>query len=217
MHSWFLLTTGLTQGYSYFLHADQVGLCVYRQRGASTTDRNASFLALGVLAAQGHDISSIWLHADPLLRLSEKLLNDVEDTPLLEAYWESHQPTNPKRRRSSRPRSRSANPVDSSLFNPLTTIPDILQELGPLIFPLWRAALLRERILIMKQPPMRSSCEMGRPTLSSSLEGKANSHQSLCHVDTHSTAQETFAAITRANITAHHAHLFHRYPRDTRA
>lgn len=147
---------------SYFIHADHVGLCIYRQRSSSNADRNASFLALGVLAPQGHDISKIWLHADPLLRLSEKLLSDVKDTAQLEAYWESHQLYSPKRRHSSRPRSRSANSVDASLFNPLTTLPDILDDLGPLIFPLWRAALLRERILILEQPPVRHSCEMGR-------------------------------------------------------
>ena len=36
-----------------------------------------------------------------------------------------------------------------------------LERFGPLIFPLYRAALLRKQILIITNPPVRSACDLG--------------------------------------------------------
>lgn len=54
--------------------------------------------------------------------------------------------------------SQAANP---SSFHPMHSIFATLDAFGPLIFPLYREALLRRRILMLQRPPLQSSCETG--------------------------------------------------------
>ncbi|KAJ5826643.1 hypothetical protein N7447_003406 [Penicillium robsamsonii] len=43
-------------------------------------------------------------------------------------------------------------------FHPASSLPDFTECFGPLIFPLYRAALLRKRILFMGEAPVHTSC-----------------------------------------------------------
>lgn len=46
-------------------------------------------------------------------------------------------------------------------FHPASSLPDFMDCFGPLIFPLYRAALLRKRILFMGEAPVHTSCNYG--------------------------------------------------------
>ena len=45
--------------------------------------------------------------------------------------------------------------------HPALSLPTLLRQFGPLIFPLYRAALLRKRILLVGEPPVQQSCNYG--------------------------------------------------------
>lgn len=120
-------------------------------------------------------------------------IQDVGDTSQLEAYWEKYtldaadpsiqvlnESTESLGRtngyRKSRSMSTATNYLRSSRHltphHPASTILDSIKLFGPLIFPLFRAALLRKRILILTEAPVESSCDLGR-TATSHL-GRAN-------------------------------------------
>jgi hypothetical protein len=46
-------------------------------------------------------------------------------------------------------------------YHPALSLPDLVDTFGPLIFPLYRAALLRKRILLVGDPPVELSCNFG--------------------------------------------------------
>lgn len=48
-----------------------------------------------------------------------------------------------------------------SPHHPALSLPKLIDEFGPLIFPLYRAALLRKRVLLMGKPPVEKSCNFG--------------------------------------------------------
>ena len=45
--------------------------------------------------------------------------------------------------------------------HPAISLPKFLRDFGPLIFPLYRAALLRKRILMVGEPPVEQNCNFG--------------------------------------------------------
>lgn len=47
-------------------------------------------------------------------------------------------------------------------FHPASSLPEFLESLGPLVFPLYRAALLRKRILFMGEAPVHTPCNYGK-------------------------------------------------------
>lgn len=46
-------------------------------------------------------------------------------------------------------------------FHPASSLPDFLDCFGPLLFPLYRAALLRKRVLFMAEVPVHAPCNYG--------------------------------------------------------
>lgn len=48
--------------------------------------------------------------------------------------------------------------------HPALTLLRSIKLFGPLIFPLYRAALLRKRILVVTETPVEFSCNLGRET-----------------------------------------------------
>lgn len=50
-------------------------------------------------------------------------------------------------------------------FHPASSLPDFMDCFGPLIFPLYRAALLRKRILFMTEAPVHIPCNYGKAPL----------------------------------------------------
>lgn len=103
---------------------------------------------------------------------------DAKDTSQLDKYWEEHkasesdqtpavsseQPSaTADKQKSGRTRalSESTNLTSAapSSFHPARSVPDLLDAFGPLLFPLYRAALLRKRILMIKKPSVQTSCD----------------------------------------------------------
>ncbi len=49
-----------------------------------------------------------------------------------------------------------------SSHHPALSLPVLLDTFGPLVFPLYKAALLRKRILLVGQAPVELACNFGR-------------------------------------------------------
>lgn len=69
-----------------------------------------------------------------------------------------------------RPRGRGLSTVSAmppglalSPDHPARSLPDFLDTFGPLIFPIYKAALLRKRILLVGQAPVELTCNFGKP------------------------------------------------------
>lgn len=128
-----------------------------------------------------------------------ELAQDTSKTQPLEDFWEKHrwrdaegseQPAlehessspgqvpsdaNGYAPRRSRVLSSASGLIQPGQFlpshHPALSLPAFLDAFGPLIFPLYKAALLRKRILLVAQAPVEQTCNFGipLPVLSSSL------------------------------------------------
>ncbi|KAL2015605.1 hypothetical protein VTK56DRAFT_5184 [Thermocarpiscus australiensis] len=129
-----------------------------------------------------------WRHAGRLKGIASKLAADPKQTHLLEEYWDNNGESGTSTARplrdpaldspvfslkSSRPglgewhpRRLSASdgaaliPAGNKLssFHPAWSLTSLLDTFGPLIFPIYRAALLRKRILISCHAPVHEVC-----------------------------------------------------------
>lgn len=131
------------------------------------------------------DVSLIVKNIAHLLR---QQIRDIHDTKRLEEYWEKHRlqdgetsgeqqaesplsckagvsNTQPNRRRLSRVvtdvAALTATP-SLSAYHPALSLIDFTKSFGPLIFRLYRAALLRKRILLVGEAPVHQNCEFGK-------------------------------------------------------
>ena len=113
--------------------------------------------------------------------LAHKLPDDEEPRKEPESSLPDGQPKSRRRQASSKARTRTRNravstasalvPPGQSLspHHPALSLPALLDTFGPLIFPLYRAALLRKRILLIGQAPVELACNFGesRPEIDS--------------------------------------------------
>ncbi|CRG89339.1 hypothetical protein PISL3812_06375 [Talaromyces islandicus] len=115
-----------------------------------------------------------------------KCADDVRNTQALSEYWEKHHVRDDDVKPSDSPpdspavfrmRYKSGSDISqlrSSIgdatgpettrpvlapFHPALSLPEFVGTFGPLIFPLFRASLLRKRILIMSEAPVQTSCD----------------------------------------------------------
>jgi hypothetical protein len=118
-----------------------------------------------------------------------KYAADMSNEQLLSDYWDAFQiggpdssaadspvdsPVSLRFRPGDRPESLSRSRAFSDAmvletfrpaltpFHPASSLPDFLDCFGPLIFPLYRAALLRKRILFMNEAPVHIPCNYGK-------------------------------------------------------
>ncbi|KZF24075.1 hypothetical protein L228DRAFT_244949 [Xylona heveae TC161] len=129
-----------------------------------------------------------WHHAKAIKGLARRLVGNIQDTQPLEEFWEAHRlsqeelsssgssasgsPSDmhfkPARRLSNDGEGRNASvssvtvsippvPILSD-FHPALSLSKYLDVFGPLVFPLYRAALLRKRILLVGQAPVELAC-----------------------------------------------------------
>jgi hypothetical protein len=49
-----------------------------------------------------------------------------------------------------------------STYHPAWSLPALLETFGPLIFPIYRSALLRKRILVVSHAPVEQTCNFSR-------------------------------------------------------
>ncbi|EEP82221.1 predicted protein [Uncinocarpus reesii 1704] len=171
----------------YFVQDDYAGLSAFVNQPADESERNALMLAVGVLVplSQGR-LGKAWRHAACLKELARKLADDYHNHQPLVEYWETFQlpnnqhdspPDSPltsisslKAKQAMRPddfqRGRAISDATALLtatqvlapFHPALCLPDFKNSFGPLMFPLYRASLLRKRILLIGDAPVETSC-----------------------------------------------------------
>ncbi|KAI9932141.1 hypothetical protein MW887_009650 [Aspergillus wentii] len=130
-----------------------------------------------------------WRHAPRLMELAQGYAKDMSNIKPISDYWETHQirgndasilspdsplespiglrfkPHNEQLDGLHRNRTFSdAMVMESSRLaltpsHPASSLPAFLDSFGPLIFPLYRAALLRKRILLMAEAPVHTPCD----------------------------------------------------------
>ncbi|KAK4556722.1 hypothetical protein LTR86_006293 [Recurvomyces mirabilis] len=172
---------GVKNDIVYFIHGDgqYAGISAFAQDVADKSHRNAFFCAVGVLVPlNGTQLGKSWLHASGLRELAQQRLKHGQDSRVSELYWKQHRADNDnsghvaspeQSRRSSgagTKKKRAMSDVSEGLHvgdgkaadHPALHMHDFLDTFGPLIFPIYRAALSRQRILLLGSPPVQHSC-----------------------------------------------------------
>ncbi|KAJ9605908.1 hypothetical protein H2200_009757 [Cladophialophora chaetospira] len=168
----------------YFIHDEYAGLSAFVNRPDEQSDRAVRMLAIGVLVPLEHGrMGRSWRHAETLKELARAQLESLGNTTALEEYWEKYrlkpeeQPsqvsqdpadddTSERRNGYTKARAMSSATTFISSHHSLTphhpalTLIDSIKLFGPLLFPLYRAALLRKRILIVTDAPVEFACNL---------------------------------------------------------
>ena len=174
----------------YFVHDDYVGVSAYINTPDQQSARNANMLSVGVLVPLQHGrMGKSWLHAEGLKGVARKMIKNTSDPSPLEKYWDDHRiepsraPVPPDESTDDLfiPKKNSQNDANGyqkfrsmstgSVFSPgmhtlaahhpAATLIEFLDIFGPLMFPLYRAAILRQRILIVTEAPVEFACNIG--------------------------------------------------------
>ena len=168
----------------YYVQGACAGVSAFVQEEADAQHRNANFAAVGALIPLSYGRTGRgWMLAPELRRLARDVVKkaSAQDTDPLEAFWERHKldgnakdaaTDSPSTSRSDLPasmdrtRQRARSDVTGGLTSdqevgsdhPALCMPNLLDTFGPLTFPLFRAALLRRRILFLGQAPVQQTC-----------------------------------------------------------
>ncbi|KAF7177969.1 hypothetical protein CNMCM7691_006455 [Aspergillus felis] len=170
----------------YFVHEQYAGISAFVNQPADEAERNARMFAVGVLVPLSFGrLGKSWRHAPRLKELAGTYAKDMTNTQPLSDYWDNFEirvndastisadsplesPVGLRFR--ERPDSLQRNRAFSDAivleasrpaltpFHPASSLPEFLDSFGPLIFPLYRAALLRKRILFMAEAPVHIPC-----------------------------------------------------------
>ena len=127
-------------------------------------------------------------------------MDDAEPEVRLQRYWERHrldsstdevreaaleEPSSPVGTRASTSRNRQQQRRSRALSDaagfslrdnvlsedhPAMSMPEFLDTFGPLAFPVYRAALLRKRVLLVGSAPIQRSCNYGELITSKETE-----------------------------------------------
>ncbi|KAJ6156095.1 hypothetical protein N7497_004980 [Penicillium chrysogenum] len=166
----------VTEDLVYFVHEQYAGISAFLNHPATEAERNAKMFAIGVLVPLSTGrLGKSWRHAPRLKELTVRCviigthigweepiiqrLTPPLDSPLSIRFRPGERPGH-----SSRNRAFSDAMVLETFkpaltpFHPASSLPGFTECFGPLIFPLYRAALLRKRILFMGEAPVHTSC-----------------------------------------------------------
>ncbi|KAF4162381.1 hypothetical protein CNMCM6936_002144 [Aspergillus lentulus] len=166
----------------YFVHEQYAGISSFVNQPADEAERNAQMFAVGVLVPLSFGrLGKSWRHAPRLKELAETYAKDMTNTQPLSDYWDNFEirvndasamsadsplespvslrfrerPDNLQRNRAfSDAIVLEASRPALTPFHPASSLPEFLDSFGPLILPLYRAALLRKRILFMAEAPV---------------------------------------------------------------
>ncbi|KAL5612739.1 hypothetical protein BROUX41_004176 [Berkeleyomyces rouxiae] len=153
----------------YFVHeGGYAGLSAFANAKVDDEDlRNARMLAVGVLVPLSYGrLGRAWQHTAGVQELAQQLAVDMTKTALLEAYWKAHAANLPGAPNATADSAHVPAPLSSpststfgasaslEINHPAYSITRLLDSFGPLIFPLFRASLLRKRILISCHAPV---------------------------------------------------------------
>lgn len=173
----------------YFIHEQYAGVSAFVQEEADEQHRNASFVTVGALVPLSYGrLGKSWVHADALRGLAKETVKDLDNKTPLERFWEKHGTSevsngsaSPTAKRSSLPggfkRKRTLSDATGSftseglmsLDHPALSMTTLITTFGPLLFPLYREALLRRRILLLGSTPVQPTCNYGMCTCSPTL------------------------------------------------
>ncbi|KAJ6191444.1 Protein of unknown function DUF2347 [Penicillium mononematosum] len=184
----------VTEDLVYFVHEQYAGISAFLNHPATEAERNAKMFAIGVLVPLSTGrLGKSWRHAPRLKELTLKYAENMSDMQPLCDYWDTYKiggtdysapespldsPLSLRFRPGERPGHSSRNRAFSDAmvletfkpaltpFHPASSLPAFTECFGPLIFPLYRAALLRKRILFMGEAPPRCqtpSCSYSPP------------------------------------------------------
>ncbi|KAI1467260.1 uncharacterized protein F4812DRAFT_56870 [Daldinia caldariorum] len=170
----------------YFVHDGFAGLSAFVNAPVEDTEvRNARMLAVGVLVPLSYGrLGRAWRHAEGLKTMASTFATSNKDIGILEEYWQKHQakeesvapaesvgspsvafhhlPKQPQGHVRNRSASDGAALLPPghrlSAYHPAWSLTKLLDTFGPLIFPIYRAALLRKRILISCHAPIQEAC-----------------------------------------------------------
>ncbi|KAJ5099914.1 Protein of unknown function DUF2347 [Penicillium argentinense] len=176
----------VTDDLVYFVHDQYAGISSFLNQPAAEAERNAKMFAIGVLVPLSSGrLGKSWRHAPRLRDLTLKYATDMSNEQPLLDYWDAFQaggtdivtadspvdsPVSVRFRPGDRPDHSSRNRAFSDAmaletlrpaltpFHPASSLPDFIDRFGPLVFPLYRAALLRKRILFMTEAPVHTPC-----------------------------------------------------------
>lgn len=172
----------MRQDLVYFVHDKYAGVSAFVQEEADKQHRNASFVAVGALVPLSYGrLGKSWVHAEALRGLAKETVKDLENRTPLERFWEKHGTNeagngaaSPMSKRSSLPsgfkRKRALSDATGSfateglmsLDHPALSMMTLITTFGPLLFPLYREALLRKRILLLGSTPVQPTCNYGK-------------------------------------------------------
>ncbi|KAM0456203.1 hypothetical protein ACHAPV_007451 [Trichoderma viride] len=167
----------------YFVHdGAHAGLSAFvnepcEEEGA----RHARMISVGILVPLSYGrLGRAWRHADNLKQMAANLVKDRNQTEILEKYWNTNKakegetfstmasPISPVPDPLRKAHERNSSLTDGvslfqpehklSPYHPAWSLPELLDRFGPLIFPIHRAALLRQRILISCHAPVHEIC-----------------------------------------------------------
>ncbi|KAI1646115.1 uncharacterized protein F4817DRAFT_341246 [Daldinia loculata] len=170
----------------YFVHDGYAGLSAFVNAPVEDSEvRNARMLAVGVLVPLSYGrLGRAWRHAEGLKTMASTFATSTKDIGILEEYWQKHQAKEesvapiesvespsitfqpPPKQPQGHARNRSASDGAAllppghrlSAYHPAWSLTKLLDTFGPLIFPIYRAALLRKRILISCHAPVQEAC-----------------------------------------------------------
>lgn len=174
----------------YFVHDGYAGLSAFVNAPVEDSEvRNARMLAVGVLVPLSYGrLGRAWRHAEGLKTMASTFATSTKDIGILEEYWQKHQAKEesvapiesvespsitfqpPPKQPQGHARNRSASDGAAllppghrlSAYHPAWSLTKLLDTFGPLIFPIYRAALLRKRILISCHAPVQEACNFGQ-------------------------------------------------------
>ncbi|RFU76322.1 hypothetical protein TARUN_5910, partial [Trichoderma arundinaceum] len=167
----------------YFVHdGAQAGLSAFVNEPCEEEEaRHARMIAVGILVPLSYGrLGRAWRHAENLKQMAATLAKNRNQTEILEKYWDSNKaregetfstvntPLSPVPDQSHKTHGRNSSLTDGvslfqpehklSPYHPAWSLAELLDSFGPLIFPIHRAALLRQRILISCHAPVHEIC-----------------------------------------------------------
>jgi hypothetical protein len=180
----------------YFIHGAYAGVSAFVQEEADKEHRNASFVAVGALVPLSYGrLGKSWFHVEALRSLAKAIVKNQADKKPLEAYWDKHGnagvsngTASPTSKRSSIPgdkRNRALSDATGNfaveeampLDHPALSMTALVATFGPLLFPMYREALLRKRILLLGSAPVQETCNIGMSTMSIACSLELTDHQ----------------------------------------
>ena len=178
----------------YFIHGAYAGVSAFVQEEADKEHRNASFVAVGALVPLSYGrLGKSWIHVDALRSLAQVIVKNPDDKKPLGTYWHKHGSfdarngaASPTSKRASIPgdlkRKRVLSDATGSfgveeampLDHPASSMTALVATFGPLLFPLYREAFLRRRILLLGSAPVQETCNFGKATMAIACRFQTN-------------------------------------------